>query len=237
MKGCLLSAAILLIEDDPQVRMLLPRFLQREGFTVDTAADGRMGIEMLSRVRYNLLLLDINLPDTNGWAILHDIRTELLPNLPVILLTAISDTSDRVHGLQLGADDYIVKPYEPSEVAARVKAVLRRSAPHTINQPAITFTGLQIDPSTWQVTRAGKLVELTTREFKLLHGLAIRSGRVFTRSMLAEEVWGDDEYPDDHTIDVTVARLRKKLDANDGIQYITTIRGVGYRFEVQHETT
>ncbi len=230
-----MSINLLLIEDDPQIRHLLPRFFEREGMQVAVAEDGQTGLQAIEQHLPELLLLDVNLPDTDGWSILRQIREELAPQLPVIMLTGRSDTPDKIKGLQLGADDYIVKPFEPIEVVARVKAVLRRAAPHAIAAPPIIFPGLKIDVSTWQVTRAGQIIELSSHEFKLLHGLAKRAGRVLTRQMLADEVWGDEEYPDDHVIDVTMARLRKKLEASDRIQYITTLRGVGYRFEVNHE--
>ncbi|MHB1462384.1 MAG: response regulator transcription factor [Armatimonadota bacterium] len=230
-----MSINLLLIEDDPQIRHLLPRFFEREGIQVAVAEDGQTGLQAIEQHLPELLLLDVNLPDTDGWSILRQIREELAPQLPVIMLTGRSDTPDKIKGLQLGADDYIVKPFEPIEVVARVKAVLRRTAPNAITAPPIMFPGLKIDVSTWQVSRAGQPVELSSHEFKLLHGLAKRAGRVLTRQMLADEVWGDEEYPDDHVIDVTMARLRKKLEASDRIQYITTLRGVGYRFEVNHE--
>ena len=233
--GAGLSIQILLIEDDPQIRQLLPRFFEREGISSLTAADGYSGLQLIEQQPPDLLLLDVNLPDIDGWSILRTIREELAPQLPVIMLTGRSDTPDRVKGLQLGADDYIVKPFEPSEVIARVKAVLRRAAPNAIAVPPIVFPGLVLDISTMQVQRAGQTIELSAHEFKLLYGLAKRSGRVLTRQMLADEVWGEEEYPDDHVIDVTIARLRKRLEADDGIQYITTLRGVGYRFEVHVE--
>lgn len=229
-----MSIQLLLIEDDPQIRQLLPRFLTREGIDSRTADDGYTGLHMIAQQPPDLLLLDINLPDMDGWSILRQIREELAPLLPVIMLTGRSDTPDRVKGLQLGADDYIVKPFEPTEVIARVKAVLRRAAPNAIATPPIIFPGLLLDVATMQVQRAGQAVELSNHEFRLLHGLAKRAGRVLTRQMLADEVWGDEEYPDDHVIDVTIARLRKRLEADDGIQYITTLRGVGYRFEVRN---
>ncbi len=230
-----MSIQILLIEDDPQIRQLLPRFFEREGIGSRTAEDGQTGLQMIAHQQPDLLLLDVNLPDMDGWSILRQIREELAPQLPVIMLTGRSDTPDRVKGLQLGADDYIVKPFEPAEVIARVRAVLRRAAPNAIATPPIIFPGLVLDAATMQVQRAGLSIELSSHEFRLLHGLAKRAGRVLTRQMLADEVWGEEEYPDDHVIDVTIARLRKKLESDDGIQYITTLRGVGYRFEVSHE--
>jgi len=179
-------------------------------------------------------LLDVNLPDLDGWSILKRIRHSLAPQQPVIMLTGRSDVPDRLLGLDLGADDYIVKPFEPLEVIARVKAVLRRTTRETTAQDMLTFPGLRIDLGGRAVWREETPINLTTKEFELLAALAKRTGRVVTRQQLYDIGWGDDALGDDHTLDVTMNRLRHKLAHADGRSYLTTIRGVGYKFEVRH---
>ena len=229
-----MSGLVLLIEDDRRIRELLPRYFNQDGMTMLTAADGQTGLALLAERRPELVLLDVNLPDLDGWSILKRIRHSLAPEQPVIMLTGRSDVPDRLLGLDLGADDYIVKPFEPLEVIARVKAVLRRSARPTDAQELLTFPGIRIDLAGRAVWREETPVNLTSKEFELLAALARQAGRVLTRQRLYDIGWGEEALGDDHTLDVTMNRLRQKLTRTDERSYLTTVRGVGYKFEVSH---
>jgi len=225
---------ILLIEDDRRIRELLPRYFTQDGMTVLTAPDGQTGLTLLAERHPDLVLLDVNLPDLDGWSILRRIRQRLAPEQPVIMLTGRSDVPDRLMGLDLGADDYIVKPFEPLEVIARVKAVLRRTTRPATTNDRQEFPGLCIDLAGRSVMREEAPVNLTTKEFELLTALTRHPGRVLTRQQLYDIGWGEDAFGDDHTLDVTMNRLRQKLVGADGRSYLTTVRGVGYKFEVRH---
>lgn len=226
-----MSKIVLLIEDDSRIRELLPRYFSQAGMTMITAADGESGLAALEERNPDLVLLDVNLPDLDGWSILRRVRGSEVPNRPVIMLTGRSDVPDRILGLDLGADDYIVKPFEPLEVVARVKAVLRRSSQK--DKEELVFPGLRIDLAGRSACRNEVCIKLTTKEFELLAALARNSGRVLTRESLYEIGWGDDLMGDDHTLDVIMNRIRSKLAGSDGRSYITTIRGIGYKFEVK----
>jgi DNA-binding response OmpR family regulator len=230
-----MSGLILLIEDDRRIRELLPRYFSQDGMTMITAANGETGLALLSEKQPDLLLLDVNLPDIDGWSILKRIRYNIAPDKPVIMLTGRSDVPDRLLGLDLGADDYIVKPFEPLEVVARVKAVLRRANGKTSSIETMSFPGLRIDTGGRTVWRADLIINLTIKEFELLIAMAKQPGRVLTRQLLYDIGWGDDSFGDDHTLDVTMNRLRQKLAGTDGYSYLTTVRGVGYKFEVRHD--
>lgn len=229
-----MPATILLIEDDRRIRELLPRYFTRAGLQVITAADGMGGLARLEAELPALVLLDVNLPDLDGWSVLRRIRNGASPDLPVILLTGRSDVPDRLLGLDLGADDYIVKPFEPLEVVARVKAVLRRAGGERTAQEELIFPGLRLDLAGRSARRNDHPLNLTAKEFDLLIALASRQGRVMTRLALCEAAWSDDDFTDDHTLDVHLNRLRKKLAGQDGITYLVTLRGIGYKFEVRH---
>jgi DNA-binding response OmpR family regulator len=227
---------ILLIEDDPRIRALLPRYFAREHMTVLTAANGLEGLALLELHHPDLVLLDVNLPDLDGWSILKRIRQGSTPDQPVIMVTGRSDVPDRLLGLDLGADDYIVKPFEPLEVIARVKAVLRRTLRTGASAgEELVFPGLRLDLAGRTVWRGEAPVSLSTKEFDLLVALARHAGRVLTRQHLSDIGWGEEAFGDDHTLDVTMNRLRQKLLSTDGHSYITTVRGIGYKFEVRHE--
>ena len=225
---------ILMIEDDRRIRELLPRYITQAGMTMLTAPDGQTGLALLIERQPDLVLLDVNLPDLDGWSILKRIRHSVSPEIPVIMLTGRSDVPDRLLGLDLGADDYIVKPFEPLEVVARVKAVLRRTTHRSATHEVLTFPGLRIDLAGRAVWREETPVNLTTKEFELLTALARQAGRVLTRQYLYDIGWGEETLGDDHTLDVTMNRLRQKLTRADGRSYLTTLRGVGYKFEVRH---
>jgi two-component system response regulator ResD len=225
-------ATVLLIEDDAQVRGIVARYLEREALAVTGVAHGAAGLEALAAGGIDLVLLDVSLPDLDGWSILRRIRDEWGDRPAVIMLTARSDEPDRVLGLDLGADDYIVKPFSPREVVARVKAVLRRLKGSQADEEEITTPGLRIDLAGRTVWRAGRSVQLTSKEFDLLVELASHPNRVLPRGLLYDRVWGYEAQGDDHTLDVHVSRLRRKLAAEDGIEYLTTIKGIGLKFEV-----
>jgi two-component system response regulator ResD len=224
-------ATVLLIEDDAQVRGLVARYLEREALTVIGVALGAAGLAAIAGGNIDLVLLDVSLPDLDGWSILRRIRDEWGDTPAVIMLTARSDEPDRVLGLDLGADDYIVKPFSPRELVARVKAVLRRVKGPEAAEEEIAAPGIRIDLAGRAVWRAGRSVQLTSKEFDLLVELASHPNRVLSRALLYDKVWGDEGQGDDHTLDVHVSRLRRKLAAEDGIEYLTTIKGVGLKFE------
>ncbi len=226
-----MPSPILLIEDDERIRALLPRYFAREQMDVTTAATGESGLAAVRDTAPALVLLDVNLPDIDGWSVLRRIRTELAPDLPVIMLTGRSDVPDRLMGLDLGADDYIVKPFEPLEVIARVKAVLRRADRSSLNTSVIHAGALTIDLDARNVWVNNQAVNLSAREFDMLSLLVRNTGRVITRDRLIEEGWGDDPPMDEHALDVAVNRLRSKLGSGVGDSYLHTVRGVGYRFE------
>jgi len=226
---------ILIVEDDAQVRDLVARYLERDGMEAITAADGYTGLDLVAARQPALVLLDVNLPDIDGWSILRRLRNDNAAQPAIIMLTARSDEPDRLLGLDLGADDYIVKPFSPREVVARVKAVLRRVNPAHAGGDELRFPGLRIDLASRAVWRQDTPVELTPKEYDLLVMLANQPQRVLTRLALYDAVWGDDGQGDDHTLDVHINRLRRKLTAEDGLNYLKTVKGVGFKFEVAHE--
>ena len=226
---------ILLIEDDAQVADLLARYIEREGYRFLHAATGRAGLDIVQAHHPVLILLDINLPDLDGWSILRRLRQDEEENPAIIMLTARSDEPDRLMGLDLGADDYIVKPFSAREVVARMKAVLRRVAASRQVDELLNFPGLTIDVAGRTVKRYEIPVSLTPKEFDLLVVLATHPNRVLTRDALYTLVWGDDGQGDFHTLDVHVNRLRRKLDGPDGRNYLTTVKGVGMKFESEHD--
>jgi len=227
-----LGARVLVVDDEPMVREVVATYLQRDGLQVEEAADGPSALAALAAQRPDLVVLDIMLPGTDGLTILRRLRAE--GDIPVILLTARAEEVDRVLGLELGADDYVVKPFSPRELAARVRTVLRRSAPASAGPAAaLTFGPLRIDPVAREVHVGGREVVLTVKEFDLLHALARAPRKVFSRRQLLAEVWDSaPEYQDPATVTVHVGRLRQKLEADPNEpRWITTARGIGYRFE------
>ena len=220
---------ILLVEDDPSIREVVALGLGRSGFRVTTAADGREGLLRARRDPFDLVLLDVMLPTLDGLEILRELRKE--SRLPVVMLTARSDTTDVVVGLELGADDYVTKPFEIRELVARVRAVIRRAS-RDREEPVLEIGPLRIDPAAFSARRDEREVELTPTEFRLLHELARNAGKVLTREMLLSRVWNYDYLGDSRLVDVAVQRLRAKVEddpANPVL--IRTVRGVGYRLE------
>jgi len=220
---------VLVVDDEPTVREVVARYLERDGMTVEQASDGAQAMDALKR-HPDLVVLDIMIPGTTGLEILREIRQH--GETPVILLTARSDETDRVVGLELGADDYMVKPFSPRELAARVRSVLRRSRVRP-SVEKLAFDGLVIDTAARDVFVSGLLVQMRPREFDLLAFLAASPRQVFSRSQILERVWdAPAEFQDLSTITVHVRRLRNKIEADPlHPRWITTVWGVGYRFE------
>lgn len=221
---------ILIVDDEPELRTMLRQYLSREGFDVAEAATGRDALDTVTHSEPDLVLLDVGLPDIDGFEVLRTLRAT--SDIPVIMLTARDDEIDRVVGLSVGADDYVVKPFSPRELVARIQAVLRRGAGGTGGtDETLRFTGLMIDTASREVRSNDEQVELSALEFDLLVALAQRPNRVFTRRQLLEQVWGWDYFGVERVVDVHVGNIRKALgdDATDP-RYIATVRGVGYKF-------
>jgi len=222
---------VLVVEDEEHVSELVTLYLEKEGFEPLTAADGPSALKMARELKPDLVLLDLMLPGMDGLEVFRELRKE--SRVPVIIVTARGEEVDRVVGLELGADDYVVKPFSPRELVARVKAVLRRSAEGvTGEQEVIQFPGLRIDRARHQVLAEGKEVALTPMEFRLLWHLASHPDKVCTREELLREVWGEDSYSDARTVDVHIKRIRRKVRGDsEGEPLIATVWGVGYRFQ------
>jgi DNA-binding response OmpR family regulator len=227
------DARVLVVDDEPMVREVVTRYLHLDGYTVQEAADGSEAMAWLRDHRPELVVLDVMLPGVDGLEVLRHLRTQ--GEIPVILLTARAEEVDRIVGLELGADDYVVKPFSPRELVARVRTVLRRSgavAPE-VAMDALTFDGLRIDPRTREVTVEDRAVGLTPKEFAVLHFMARSPRQVFSRRQLLEQVWDSaPEYQDPATVTVHIGRLRQKIEADpDDPRWLATVWGVGYRFE------
>lgn len=223
------NSTILVIDDDRNILAIIELYLKKAGFQVATCADGRMALAAFHETRPALVVLDVMLPGRDGWSVLHDIRME--SETPVIMLTAKGDTGDRVQGLELGADDYIAKPFDAKELIARIKAVLRRSAP-VEPERTIQLDGLSVSLENYAVLLDGRPLEMPPKEIELLYFLASHAGKVFTREQLLEQVWGFDFFGDSRTVDVHVKRIREKLGDNH-LWQLKTVWGVGYKFEQQ----
>lgn len=220
---------ILVVDDDRNILQILELYLKKAGFSVVTCADGGSALGVFHETRPALVVLDVMLPGKDGWTILHDIRTE--SETPVIMLTAKGDTGDRVQGLDLGADDYMSKPFDAKELIARIKAVLRRAVPEDPER-VISLPGLLVSLENYTVVIDGRQLEMPPKEIELLYFLASHSGKVFTRDQLLEQVWGFSFYGDSRTVDVHVKRIREKIGENHPWQ-LRTVWGVGYKFEEQ----
>jgi DNA-binding response OmpR family regulator len=223
---------ILVIEDEPSVGEVVSLYLRRAGFVVSVVRDGKQALEMISETLPTLVVLDLMLPGIDGWEITRWLRAR--GDVPIIMLTARRDEIDRIAGLELGADDYVVKPFSPQELVSRVRAVLRRSASKTDAQAeqAITFSDLRIDPATRYITVREEEVTLTAKEFDLLYLLARHPRQVFTRDQLLERVWGNANFIDPGTVTVHIRRLREKIETDPGTpRHLQTVWGIGYRFE------
>jgi two-component system, OmpR family, phosphate regulon response regulator PhoB len=224
---------VLLIEDDRDIVELVRYNLEREGFQVAASTDGSTGLQQVRKTPPDILLLDLMLPKLSGLEICKEIRRdEALNRLPILMLTARGEEADRVVGLEMGADDYVTKPFRPRELVARVKALLRRAEPPGDALRVIEARGLTIDPTCYRVTHDDKPVTLSTLEFRLLYFLASRPNRVFTRDQLLDAVWGSDRFVTPRSVDVYIRRLREKIEPDDEYpSLLRTVRGAGYMFE------
>src|ERR1700693_1228649 len=224
---------VLLIEDDRDIVELVRYNLEREGFQVAAATDGATGLAQVRKTTPDLLLLARMLPKLSGLEICKEIRRDQsLNRLPILMLTARGEEADRVVGLEMGADDYVTKPFSPRELGARVKALLRRTEPAGETPRVIEARGLTIDPSSYRVTHDGKPVTLSTLEFRLLYYLATRPNRVFTRDQLLDAARGTERFVTPRSVDVYIRRLREKVESDaDHPSFLKTVRGAGYMFE------
>ena len=228
------TGKILIVDDDRNICELLRLYLEKEGFETATANDGRAALAMFDSVNPDLILLDIMLPELDGWQVCREIRKK--SQCPIIMLTAKGEVFDRVLGLDLGADDYVVKPFEAKEVIARIKAVLRRSCQNDDKQnenKAVAYENLSINLTNYELKVKGVQVDTPPKEMELIYHLAANPNRVFTRDQLLDEVWGFDYYGDSRTVDVHVKRLREKLEGVSEKWTLKTVWGVGYKFEVK----
>jgi len=222
---------ILIVDDDRNICEVIKLYLQKEGYKVTLAYDGQAGIEAFERSTPSLVVLDIMMPRKDGWEVLKQIRKS--SSVPVIMLTAKGETFDKVLGLELGADDYIVKPFDPKEFIARVKAVMRRANMQEEENRQIKYDDLTIDISNYTVTYKGEILEMPPKEIELLFFLASHPNKVFTREQLLQQVWDFEFFGDSRTVDVHIKRLRKKLYDQGPNWEIKTVWGVGYKFEVR----
>jgi DNA-binding response OmpR family regulator len=221
---------ILVIEDDPAILRGLADNLGDEGYDVDAAADGETGYRLLSAHKPDLIVLDLMLPRISGFELCRKLRSEGV-HAPILLLTARSEESDRVLGLDLGADDYVTKPFSVRELMARIRALLRRPPPSGAAGSELRFGDVEVDFRRYIVKRKGKTVEMTHKEFDILRFLSSRSGEVVTRDELLNEVWGYESFPVSRTVDNHIVTLRAKLETDPARpRFIKTVRGVGYRF-------
>ena len=226
-----MSKDILVVDDDKNICEVIKLYLQKEDFKVTLAYDGQAGIDAFERSTPALVVLDIMMPRKDGWEVLKTIRKS--STVPVIMLTAKGETFDKVLGLELGADDYIVKPFDPKEFIARVKAVTRRAGMQEEENKQISYEGLVIDISNYTVTYKGEVVEMPPKEIELLFFLASHPNKVYTREQLLQQVWDFEFFGDSRTVDVHINRLRKKLYDQGEHWEIKTVWGVGYKFEVR----
>jgi DNA-binding response OmpR family regulator len=220
-----MAGSILVVEDEESIVELVRLYLTKEGFRVNVARDGQEALEMARRLPPDLVVLDLMLPRVDGWEVCRRLRKE--SNVPVIMLTARTDDVDKIVGLELGADDYVTKPFNPRELVARIKAVLRRTQNAPDQDVTIDSGDIHIDPARREVTVGGRPVQLRAKEFDLLLALAQEQGRVLTREALLSRVWGYEYFGDSRTVDVHVTWLRDKLSGSSA--QIQTVRGLGYK--------
>lgn len=223
---------ILIVDDDKNICELLRLYLNKEGYTSIIANNGEDACAAYEKEMPNLVLLDVMMPKMDGWEVCRRIRAQ--GTTPIIMLTAKGETFDKVLGLELGADDYVVKPFDSKEVVARIKAVLRRCTTGTQSQEGvISYNNLSVDLTRYELKVNGQAVDAPPKELELLYYLASHPNRVFTRDQLLDEVWGFEYYGDSRTIDVHVKRLREKLEGASEEWVLKTVWGVGYKFEVK----
>ena len=226
-----MAKKVLIIEDDSNIAELLRLYLEKDGFIVTIAENGAVGLEKFQQTKPDLILLDIMMPVLDGWGVCREVRA--VSNVPIIMLTAKGETLDKVTGLEMGADDYIVKPFEVGELMARIHAVMRRFDTGTGTEgKRLTFDNLIIDMESFELLVNGKRVDAPPKEMELLFHLASSPNRVYTRNQLLDEVWGFDYFGDSRTVDVHIKRLREKLENVSDKWSLKTVWGVGYKFEL-----
>lgn len=229
--GEAMNAHVLVVDDDINICEIIRMYLEKDNFQVSVCHDGKNAIEVFKEKAPDIVILDIMLPGMDGWQVCREIRK--FSGIPIIMLSAKDETFNKVLGLELGADDYIVKPFEPKELIARIRAVLRRYDRHEDTPEQLVFPGLVINKSDYTVKLNGKELELPPKELELLYFLASNPNKVFTREQLLENVWGFDFYGDTRTVDVHIKRLREKFEPGEYKWQIKTVWGVGYKFEVK----
>jgi len=222
---------VLVIDDDVNICELIRLYFEKDGYEVLTIYNGIKAVEAFSGFTPNIVILDIMLPGADGWQVCRDIRK--ISNIPIIMLTAKSETFDKVLGLELGADDYMVKPFDSKELVARVKAVLRRYEHKDVGMQEVVYPNLVVNHSNYVVKLSGRDIELPPKELELLFFLASNPNKVFTREQLLEHVWGYDFFGDSRTVDVHIKRLREKIELQNQMWQLKTVWGVGYKFEVK----
>ena len=225
-----MSKKALVVEDDPNIADLLRMYLERDGFDVMLAADGGRAEADFDLFAPDVVLLDIMLPVKDGWQVCRDIRKKSA--VPIIMLTAKGETSDKVNGLEMGADDYVTKPFEVKELLARIHAVMRRSDGPVQTEKRLSYDKLIVDLDSYELIVDGKKIDTPPKEMELLYHLASSPNRVFTRNQLLDEVWGFDYFGDSRTVDVHIKRLREKLEGVSDKWRLKTVWGVGYKFEL-----
>ena len=226
-----MATKVLIVEDEKNIAELLHLYLEKEGFDVRIAYDGGKAVEEYDRQAPDMVLLDIMLPVMDGWSVCAHIREKA--KTPIIMLTAKSEVNDRITGLEMGADDYLVKPFEMKELMARINAVLRRSEIPDDTRKRLVFDKLEINLDSYELLVDGKKVDTPPKELELLYHLASTPNRVYTRNQLLDEVWGFDYFGDSRTVDVHIKRLREKIENVSDQWELKTVWGVGYKFEVK----
>ena len=225
------KTSVLIADDDKNICELIRLYLEKEGYSVTSVYDGEMALLSAMRQDYSVIILDIMMPKKDGIEVLKEIRKK--SNVPVIMLTAKGETVDKVLGLEFGADDYIVKPFEPKELIARIKAILRRVEFDSESTQMVNYENLSIDMNTYELKIADEVIAIPPKELELLNFLCSHPNKVFTRDQLLNEVWGYDYYVDSRTVDVHVKRLREKIDGKSDKWELKTVWRVGYKFEVK----
>ena len=225
---------ILIVDDEINIRRVVKEYAEFEGYEVGEAANGMEAVELVKNNDYDLIVMDIMMPKLDGWQVCRQIRQK--SDCPIIMLTAKGETFDKVLGLELGADDYVVKPFDTKEIVARIKAVLRRSSPVGTAEgevKEVSYDKLTVNMTRYELKVDGKVVDAPPKELELLFHLASHPNRVFTRDQLLDEVWGFEYYGDSRTVDVHIKRLREKLEGVSDQWSLKTVWGVGYKFEVK----
>ena len=225
-----MKAKILVVDDEKDILELVSYNLQKEGFQIETSQNGEDALQRIRSERFNFIVLDLMLPGMQGMELCRMLKSDdTTASIPIIMLTAKSEELDKVLGLEMGADDYITKPFSPRELIARVNAVLRRSKEQPVKEKIITIGELEINTDTYQVVKRGKLIKLSATEFRLLLYLVQKKGRVFNRDMLLDAVWKDEAFVEPRTVDVHIRRLRAQIEDDPSKPaYIKTRRGIGY---------